>query len=117
MFSLQQTSSFFPILPALLTLKDAVRCLSEDTCFIWTTVYRKISNILEDICLENVGIGQMKTTDFYNVNWNKVLSEQSDIFLVRNGKRLFELINGVIVRVVEGGILNKSRNEFSISRK
>jgi hypothetical protein len=97
-------------------LKKAVLCTDEDICFMWATVYHNISTIINDVSVEYYRqIGHW--ADEYSI---PLLCELEDgvvvtygyIFIVTNGRRLLELINGVIVHVDEGGIFKpiKKRN-------
>jgi hypothetical protein len=87
-----------------------------DTCFIWAAVYQNFSTILDDTYSENY----RESGKWTDENNKPLLCELEDgvvgtigyVFVVRNGRRLLELINGVMVRVVEGGIFKqiKKRN-------
>jgi hypothetical protein len=89
-------------------VKNAIRCIDEDTCFKWATVYHNISTILNDFFTEYYG----EFGNWRHVNNRHLLCELEDgvvrthgyVFVVNNKSHILELINDVILSVVEGGI-------------
>jgi len=89
-------------------LKNAVRCTDLEKCLTWATEYQNFSIILDDMTEEMLReIGEWFDENnrplLYKLE-NGFVRRHGFVFLVRKGRRLLELINEVIVRVVEGGI-------------
>jgi len=91
-------------------LKNAVRCTDFEMCLTWATEYQNFSIILEDMTAEilhEIGkwFDENKRPSLCKLE-NGFVRTDGYVFLVRNGRRLLELINEVIVRVLEGGIFS-----------
>jgi len=95
-------------------LKNAVRCPDFEKCLKWATEYQNFSIILSDLQAEKL----REFGKWFDENNRPLLCKLENgfvktngfVFLVRKGRRLLELINDVIVRVVEGGIFTHIKN-------
>jgi hypothetical protein len=103
-------------------VKNAAECLDEPTCFMWASIYHNISTILNDLNIE-VYRGKTNWTDENNRPLlceleNGVVRTFNYAILVRKKSPLFEFINDVMSRIVEGGIFMHIREmEFQKSDK
>jgi hypothetical protein len=106
----------------LAILKNAVRCPDEDTCFMWATVYHNISTLLDDIFVEYFHQqGYWWADEYYRPLLceleDGVVTTYGNVLVVKNGRFLLELINDVIFRVVEGGILMQTKEHGLYKQK
>jgi hypothetical protein len=92
-------------------LKNAVFCPDEDICCAWAIVYHNFSTIIDDVSVE-----YYRQIGYWADEYSRpLLCELEDgvvatygfAFNVENGRRLFELINDVIVHIEEGGIFKQ----------
>ena len=89
--------------------KNAVPCPNYETCLKWIFDCRNFSTIVYEITIGNMDVeelGQMKTTDLWNVILKMVVQKHQDLFffLVSLGSPILELINEVIGHIIVGGI-------------
>jgi hypothetical protein len=89
-------------------VKNTVRCSNVDECFIWATVNHNISIILNDVQVQNYH----EHGEWYDENNRPLLCTLEDgivrtlrsVFFVSKTRYLFEHINDIIFRLIEGGL-------------